>query len=85
MQLQAGSEYDGSSSRIDTRTQTEGPSPYWYRLNTTRCQADTTSTGTWKATDTTSSRTSNESVRVIRQILLVVVLVLSQLSEVYES
>jgi mevalonate kinase len=77
MQLQAGSEYDGSSSRIDTRTQTEGPSLYWYRLNTTRCQADTTSTGTWKATDTTSSRTSNESVRVIRQILLVVVLVLS--------
>jgi hypothetical protein len=46
---------------LDTRTQTEGPSPYWYRLNTTRCQADTTSTGTWKATDTTSSCTSNES------------------------
>jgi hypothetical protein len=85
MQLQAGSEYDGSSSRIDTRTQTEGPSPYWYRLNTTRCQADTTSTGTWKATDTTSGRTSNESVRVIRQILLVIVLVLSHQKEVYES
>jgi hypothetical protein len=38
------------------------------------------STGTWKATDTTSSRTSNESVRVTRQILLVGVLVVSQLS-----
>jgi hypothetical protein len=85
MQLQAGPEYDGSSSRIDTRTQTEGLSPYWYRLNTTVCQADTTSTGTWKATDTTSTSTSNESVRVIRQILLVGVLVLSQLSETYES
>jgi hypothetical protein len=85
MQLQAGSECDGSSSRIDTRTQTEGPSPYWYRLNTTSRQADTMSTSTWKATDTTSSRTSNESVRVIRQILLVGVLVLSQQSEVYES
>jgi hypothetical protein len=64
MQLQAGSEYDGSSSRIDTRTQTEGPSPYWYKLNTTSRQADTMSTGTWKATDTTSKCTSNESVRV---------------------
>jgi uncharacterized protein YhdP len=64
MQLQAGSEYDGSSSRIDTRTQTEGPSLYWYSLNTTSRQADTTSTGTWKATDTTSKGTSNESVRV---------------------
>jgi hypothetical protein len=48
-------------SRIDTRTQTEGPSPYWYRLNTTSRQADTTSTGTWKATDTTSSSISIES------------------------
>jgi hypothetical protein len=37
------------------------------------------STGTWKATDTTSSRTSNESVRVISQVLLVGVLVVSQL------
>jgi hypothetical protein len=53
-----------SKSRIDTRTQTEGPSPYWYRLNTTGRQADTMSTGTWKATNTTSSRTSNESDRV---------------------
>jgi hypothetical protein len=44
-------------SRIDTRTQTEGPSPYWYKLNTTSRQADTTSTGTWKATDTTSTGT----------------------------
>jgi hypothetical protein len=35
-----------SKSRIDTRTQTEGPSPYWYKLNTTSRQADTTSTGT---------------------------------------
>jgi hypothetical protein len=37
------------------------------------------STGTWKSTDTTSSCTSNESVRVIRQVLLVGVLVVSQL------
>jgi hypothetical protein len=36
---------------------TEGPSPYWYKLNTTSRQADTTSTGTWKATDTTSTGT----------------------------
>jgi hypothetical protein len=85
MQLLASPEFDGSSSRIDTRTQTEGPSPYWYSLNTTSRQADTMSTGTWKATDTTSGRTSNESVRVTRQILLVVVLVLSQRTEVYES
>jgi hypothetical protein len=85
MQLLASPEFDGSSSRIDTRTQTEGPSPYWYSLNTTSRQADTISTGTWKATDTTSGRTSNESVRVTRQILLVVVLVLSQRTEVYES
>jgi hypothetical protein len=85
MQLLASLEFDSSSSRIDTRTQTEGPSPYWYSLNTTSRQADTMSTGTWKATDTTSSRTSNESVRVTRQILLVVVLVLSQRTEVYES
>jgi hypothetical protein len=85
MQLQASSKYDDSSSRIDTRTQTEGPSPYWYKLNTTSRQADTMSTGTWKATDTTSMCTSSESVRVTRQILLVLVLVLSQLSEAYES
>jgi hypothetical protein len=64
MQLLASPEFDGSSSRIDTRTQTEGPSPYWYRLNTTSRQVDTMSTGTWKATDTTSMRTSNESVQV---------------------
>jgi hypothetical protein len=50
-----------SKSRIDTRTQTEGLSPYWYGLNTTRCQADTTGTGTWKATNTTSDSPSNES------------------------
>jgi hypothetical protein len=74
-----------SKSRIDTRTQTEGPSPYWYKLNTTRHQADTMSTGTWKATDTTSNRTSNESVRVTSQILLVGVLVSSHQKEVYES
>jgi hypothetical protein len=66
-----------SKSRFDTRTQTEGPSPYWYSLSTTRRQADTTSTGTWKATGTTSRRTSNESVRVTSQILLVGVLVMS--------
>jgi hypothetical protein len=66
-----------SKSRLNTRTQTEGPSPYWYKLNTTSRQADTMSTGTWKATDTTSRRTSNESVQVMRQILLVGVLVMS--------
>jgi hypothetical protein len=43
------------------------------------------STGTWKATDTTSSRTSNESVRVTSQVLLVGVLVSSQQKDVYES
>jgi hypothetical protein len=43
------------------------------------------STSTWKATDTTSSRTSNESVRVTSQILLVGVLVMSHQTEVYES
>jgi hypothetical protein len=43
------------------------------------------STSTWKATDTTSSRTSNESVQVTSQILLVAVLVLSHQKEVYES
>jgi hypothetical protein len=64
-------------SRIDTRTQTEGPSPYWYKLNTTSRQADTTSTSTWEATDTTSRSTSNESVRVTSQVLLVGVLVMS--------
>jgi hypothetical protein len=54
-----------SENRIKLRVRdTEGPSPYWYKLNTTSRQADTTSTGTWKATDTTSERTSNESVRV---------------------
>jgi hypothetical protein len=58
MQLQAGSEYDGSSSRIDTRTQTEGPSPYWYRLNSTKSQANTTSSRTRKATNTESIRSS---------------------------
>jgi hypothetical protein len=51
-----------SKSQLDSRTQTEGPSPYWYSLNTTSRQADTTSTSTWKATDTTSRHTSNESV-----------------------
>jgi hypothetical protein len=66
-----------SKSRIDTRTQTEGLSPYWYKLYMMIRQADTTSTGTWKATDTTSSSTSNESVRVTSQILLVAVLVMS--------
>jgi hypothetical protein len=43
------------------------------------------STGTWKATDTTSNCTSNESVRVTIQILLVSVLVSSHQTEVYES
>jgi hypothetical protein len=43
------------------------------------------STGTWKATETTSSSTSNESVQVTSQILRVVVLVLSHQREVYES
>jgi hypothetical protein len=49
-----------SKSRLNTRTQTEGLSPYWYSLSTTIRQADTMSTSTWKATDTTSMRTSNE-------------------------
>jgi hypothetical protein len=66
-----------SKSRYDSRTQTEGLSPYWYSLSTTRRQADTTSTSTWKATDTTSMSTSNESVRVTSQILLVGGLVMS--------
>jgi hypothetical protein len=70
-----------SKSRLDSRTQTEGPSPYWYKLNTTRRQADTTSTGTWKATNTTSRRTSNVSGRVMGQILLVCVLVMSHNGE----
>jgi hypothetical protein len=64
MQLQTGSEYDGSSSRIDTRTQTEGPSPCWYRLNSTKSQANTTSSRTRKATnteDTCSSATDTSS------------------------
>jgi hypothetical protein len=74
-----------SKSQLDSRTQTEGPSPYWYRLNTTRHQADTMSTGTWKATGTTSRSTSNESVQVTSQILLVSVLVSSHQKEVYES
>jgi hypothetical protein len=44
------------------------------------------STGTWKATDTTSRRTSNESVRVTsHRVLLVVVLVSSHQKDVYES
>jgi hypothetical protein len=43
------------------------------------------STGTWKATDTTSRGTSNESVQVTSQILLVVVLVTSHQKDVYES
>jgi hypothetical protein len=33
-----------SKSQLNTRTQTEGPSPYWYSLSTTRRQADTMST-----------------------------------------
>jgi hypothetical protein len=51
-----------SKSQYDSRTQTEGLSSYCYSLSTTGCQADTTSTGTQKATDATSSSTSNESV-----------------------
>jgi hypothetical protein len=51
---------------------------YWYSLITTSRQADTMSTGTWKATNTTSTSTSTESVWVTVRILLVAVLVLSQ-------
>jgi hypothetical protein len=29
-----------SKSQYDSRTQTEGLSSYWYKLNTTSCQAD---------------------------------------------
>jgi hypothetical protein len=43
------------------------------------------STSTWKATNTTSKRTSSESDRVTSQILLVGVLVSSQQKEAYES
>jgi hypothetical protein len=43
-----------SKSQIDTRTQTEGPSPYWYRLNSTKSQANTTSSCSRKATNTDS-------------------------------
>jgi hypothetical protein len=64
MQLKTGSGSGSSAvfeSRYDSRTQTEGPSSYGYSLSTTMRQADTKSTGTWKATDTTSRCTSNES------------------------
>jgi hypothetical protein len=64
-----------SRNRCDSRTQTEGLSSYWYRLYSTEHQADTTSIGTWKATDATSTSPSNESEHVISQILLVGVLV----------
>jgi hypothetical protein len=47
-----------SKSRIDTRTQTEGPSPYWYRLNSTKSQANTTSSCSGKATNTESTCSS---------------------------
>jgi hypothetical protein len=47
-------EYDSSMSRIDTRTQTEGPSSYGYSLSSTKSQANTTSSRTRKATNTES-------------------------------
>jgi hypothetical protein len=47
-----------SKSRIGTRTQTEGPSPYWYRLNSTKSQANTTSSCSRKATNTESTCSS---------------------------
>jgi hypothetical protein len=47
-----------SKSRIDTRTQTEGPSPYWYSLNSTKSQANTTSSCSGKATNTESTCSS---------------------------
>jgi hypothetical protein len=50
-----------SESRYDSRTQTEGPSSYSYRLYSTSCQVDTKCTSTRKATDTTSTSTSIES------------------------
>jgi hypothetical protein len=53
-----GLEYDSSMSRIDTRTQTEGPSLYWYRLYTKESQANTTSSRTRKATNTESTCSS---------------------------
>jgi hypothetical protein len=43
-----------SKSQCDSRTQTEGPSPYWYRLNTMEGQANTTSCCTHKATNASS-------------------------------
>jgi hypothetical protein len=47
-----------SKSRIDTRTQTEGPSPYWYRLYTKESQANTTSSRARTATNTESTCSS---------------------------
>jgi hypothetical protein len=70
------SKFDSSKNRIDTRTQTEGPSSYWYRIYSTSCQADTKCTSTCKATDPTSKCTSIESQEP--QVLLVVVLSSSQ-------
>jgi hypothetical protein len=45
-------------SRYDSRTQTEGLSPYWYRLNTAKSQANTTSSRSRKATNTESTCSS---------------------------
>jgi hypothetical protein len=47
-----------SKSQYDSRTQTEGPSPYWYKLNSTTSQANTTSCCSRKATNTESTCSS---------------------------
>jgi hypothetical protein len=47
-----------SKRRLNTRTQTEGLSPYWYSLNSTKGQANTTSRCSRKATNTESSCSS---------------------------
>jgi hypothetical protein len=47
-----------SRNQYDSRTQTEGPSPYRYRLNSTKSQVNTTSSHTRKATNTESTCSS---------------------------
>jgi hypothetical protein len=47
-----------SRNWCDSRTQTEGPSPYWYSLNSTNSQANTTSSHSRKTTNTESTCSS---------------------------
>jgi hypothetical protein len=53
-----------SRVEYDSRTQTEGPSSYRYRIYSTLHQADTRCTSTCKATDPTSTCTSVKSQEV---------------------